>query len=76
MTVLLIMKSELGRVKDVAEKLSELPETSEVYLMTGEYDIIAKIEAEPEEAIDLILEKILKIEGISKTRTIFTKKIK
>jgi DNA-binding Lrp family transcriptional regulator len=75
MPVFFIAKSELGEVKKVADALAKIDEVSEVYMITGEFDILARLNVEPGEAIDLVVEKLLKIEGIKETRTIIGKKV-
>lgn len=77
MIVFVIAEVELGREKEVSEELAKVDGVTEVYVMTGEYDVLAKIDVEkPEEALDLIMDKIRKINGIEETRTIFAKKVK
>lgn len=76
MPVFFIAKSKLGKVKDVAEDLVGLDEVAEVHLITGEFDILAKLNVEEKGAIDLVVDKILKIDGIKESRTIFGKKVK
>lgn len=76
MPVLFIARSEVGKVKDVAEDLGKLDEVAEVYLITGEFDILARLNVEEKDAIDLVVDKILKIDGMKETRTIFGKKVK
>jgi DNA-binding Lrp family transcriptional regulator len=75
MPVFFIAKSELGEVKKVADALAKIDEVSEVYMITGEFDILARLNVKPGEAIDLVVEKLLKIEGIKETRTIIGKKV-
>ena len=74
--VFFIARSQLGKVKDVAEALARLDEVAEVYLITGEFDILARLNAEETEAIDLVVDNILKIDGINESRTLFGKKVK
>ncbi len=76
MPVLFIARSKVGKVKDVAEDLAKLDEVAEVYLITGEFDILARLNVEEKDAIDLVVDKILKIDGMKETRTIFGKKVK
>jgi DNA-binding Lrp family transcriptional regulator len=77
MIVFVIAEVELGREKEVSGELARVDGVAEVYVMTGEYDLLAKIDVEkPEEALDLIMDKIRKINGIEETRTIFAKKVK
>jgi DNA-binding Lrp family transcriptional regulator len=74
--VLFIAKSKLGKVKDVAGSLAGLDEVTDVYLITGEFDILAMLNVEEENAIDVVVDKILKIDGIKESRTILGKKVK
>jgi DNA-binding Lrp family transcriptional regulator len=74
--VFFIARSKLGKVKDVAEALARLDEVAEVYLITGEFDILARLNVEETEAIDLVVDNILKIDGINESRTLFGKKVK
>lgn len=77
MIVFVIVEVELGREKEVSEELAKVDGVAEVYVLTGEYDVLVKIGVEkPEEALDLIMDKIRKINGIEETRTIFAKKVK
>ncbi len=66
----------MGKVKDVAGDLAGLDEVAEVYMITGEFDILARLNVEEKGVIDLVVDNILKIDGIKESRTIFGKKIK
>jgi DNA-binding Lrp family transcriptional regulator len=56
---------------EVFNKLSKLPEVIEVHPLFGEYDLIAKIEAEDYESIgEIIVNKIRTIDGITDTKTL------
>jgi len=56
---------------EVFNKLSKLHEIIEVHPLFGEYDLIAKIEAEDYESIgQIIINKIKTIEGIIDTTTL------
>jgi len=77
MIVFVIAEVEVGREKEVSRALAIVTGVTEVYVLTGEYDVLVKIDVEePEEALDLIMDKIRKISGIENTITIFAKKIK
>jgi len=61
---------------EVYNKLLKLHEVIEVHPLFGEYDLIAKIEAEDYEDIgQIILHKIKTIEGIADTTTLTGVKI-
>ena len=56
---------------DVYNKLSKLPEIIELQPLFGEYDLIAKIQAENFENIgNIVLNKIRTINGIIDTKTL------
>jgi DNA-binding Lrp family transcriptional regulator len=56
---------------EVFNKLSKLHEVIEVHPLFGEYDLIAKIEAEDYESIgQIIIQKIKTIDGITDTTTL------
>ncbi len=56
---------------EIHHKLSKIPEIIESHLLFGEYDLIAKIEADSFENIgDIVVNKIRAIEGIIDTKTL------
>jgi DNA-binding Lrp family transcriptional regulator len=56
---------------EVFNKLAKLPEVIDLHPLFGEYDLIAKIEAEDYENIgEIIIHKIKTIEGITDTKTL------
>lgn len=57
--------------RDVYNKLSKVPEIIELHPLFGEYDFIAKIQAENFENIgNIVLNKIRTIDGIIDTKTL------
>jgi DNA-binding Lrp family transcriptional regulator len=59
------------RESEVFNKLSKIPEVIEVYPLFGDYDIIAKIEAEDYDSIgEIVIHKIRTIDGITFTSTL------
>jgi len=56
---------------DVSTKLSKVPEVVELHPLSGEYDLIAKIEAEDFEKLgSIVVNKIRSIEGVIDTKTL------
>ncbi len=56
---------------EVYNKLSKVPEIVELYPLFGEYDLIAKIEAENFEKLgELVINKIRSIKGVIDTKTL------
>lgn len=56
---------------EIYNKLSKIPQVLELCLLSGEYDLIAKIEANDFNEIgDIVLSKIRSIEGVIDTKTL------
>ena len=56
---------------EVYNKLSKLPEIVELHPLFGEYDLIAKIDAEDFEKLgSIVVNKIRSIEGVVDTKTL------
>ncbi len=45
-TAIILINTEIGSDEDVFERLKEVPEVKSVYMVYGNYDIVAIIEAE------------------------------
>lgn len=62
---------EPNREKEVYEKLIKLPRIVELYPLFGEYDLIAKVEADSFDAIgDFVVQSIRSVEGVKATKTL------
>ncbi len=62
---------EPNREKEVYEKLIGLPEIVELYPLFGEYDLIAKVEAESMDAVGtVVFERIRSVDGVKATKTL------
>jgi len=62
---------------DVYNKLSKVPEIIELHLLFGEYDLIAKIEADDFEDLGVVVvNKIRSIDGVIDTKTLTGTKFK
>lgn len=56
---------------NVYNKLSKIPQVLELNLISGEYDLIAKIEAESFEKIgEMVIDEIRAIDGVIDTKTL------
>ncbi|MCD6591680.1 MAG: Lrp/AsnC ligand binding domain-containing protein [Thaumarchaeota archaeon] len=61
---------ESSQLEKVSREITKLPETVDVYEVTGEFDIIAIVTAESiEEFRNFLKDKILKIPGVKSTVT-------
>ena len=62
---------EPKREKEVYQKLMKIEHIVELYPLFGEYDLIAKVEADSYDAIgDIVVSKIRVIEGVKATKTL------
>src|SRR2546425_9749480 len=62
---------EPTREKEVYQKLLKIKDIVELYPLFGEYDLIAKVEADSYDAIGkLVVSKIRSIEGVKATKTL------
>ncbi|MBN1118981.1 MAG: Lrp/AsnC ligand binding domain-containing protein [Bacteroidales bacterium] len=69
-TTIILIKTEHAKINDVGNKLAELEGVSEVYSVTGRYNLIAVLRNKNLDDIDeIVTEKINGIEGIKKTET-------
>ncbi len=67
---IVMINVEVGKENDIFEKLFEIPEVKEVYMVYGVHDIIAVIEAETMDALrSLITEKIRRMDGVKSSMT-------
>ncbi|MCF8884858.1 MAG: Lrp/AsnC ligand binding domain-containing protein [Aigarchaeota archaeon] len=61
---------ESSKLEEVARKINDLPETLDLYEVTGEFDIIAIVRSEDVTSFrNLIKDKIMKIDGVKSTVT-------
>lgn len=69
-TVLILINAERTRIKEVAEELADIEAISEVYSVTGDYDLVAMVRVKTNDDIaDLVTEKLAHVEGIEHTET-------
>ena len=65
-----------GNEHEIYNKLSKITEIIELLLLFGEYDLIAKIEAEDFEKLgEVVVNEISSIEGVIDTKTLTVPKI-
>jgi DNA-binding Lrp family transcriptional regulator len=58
-----------GRLSDVVEPLSEIPEVIAVHTIAGQGDMLIKVEARSNEHLMAVLERILAIDDVARTST-------
>jgi DNA-binding Lrp family transcriptional regulator len=69
-TAIVMINCGVGKVHSVSEALVDLDSVSEVYSISGEYDILAIIRVREYDALSKVVsEDIARIDGISRTIT-------
>lgn len=69
-TALVFIKTERTRINEVAEKLIDIDGISEVYSISGQFDLVAMLRMETnEELAELVTNQMAKVEGIMDTET-------
>ncbi len=67
---IIMINTDVGKEDEIMEKLYELPEVKDVFLVYGIHDIIAIVEADTMDQLrSLITEKIRQMDGVKNTLT-------
>ncbi|MBN1694857.1 Lrp/AsnC ligand binding domain-containing protein [candidate division WOR-3 bacterium] len=69
-TAIILINAERESINELAQKLSKIKGISEVYSISGRFDLAAIIRVSDNEKLaDLVTKQMLKMEGIIKTET-------
>ncbi|XVQ16053.1 Lrp/AsnC family transcriptional regulator [Spirillospora sp. CA-255316] len=69
-TAIVLVKADVARIHEVAESIAALDGVSEVYSITGEYDLIAMVRVHRHDELnDVIPGRLNKVPGIRDTET-------
>lgn len=69
-TAIILIKAERNSINTIAEQMVAIDGISEVYSVSGKYDLIAIVRVKAtEDLADLVTQKMLTVDGISKTET-------
>jgi DNA-binding Lrp family transcriptional regulator len=69
-TAIVLVKTAVNRVHDVAQAIAELPAVTEVYSVTGEFDLVALVRVRHhEELAEVIPGSLNKVDGVESTET-------
>ncbi|SDR08133.1 Lrp/AsnC family transcriptional regulator [Thermostaphylospora chromogena] len=69
-TAIVHINAEVDRIPEVAEKLAEIDGVSEVYSITGEYDLLAIVRVRSyEEIAEVVPGRVNKVPGVQHTET-------
>jgi DNA-binding Lrp family transcriptional regulator len=70
-TAIILINVERHKINEIAELLADMREISEVYSVSGNYDLIAIVRVERNDDLaELVTNHLLKIHGIEKTETL------
>lgn len=65
-----LLQTEQGRMAEIAQSLAQLPAVSEANVVTGPYDVIARVQADDMDAIgQLIVAEVQVVGGVTRTLT-------
>jgi DNA-binding Lrp family transcriptional regulator len=65
-----LVQTEQGRMAEIAQRLTQLEHVLEAVVVTGPYDIIARVEADDIDAIgSLIVSDVQTVGGVTRTLT-------
>ncbi len=69
-TAIVLIRAEVNRIPETAETIAQIPQVTEVYSVTGEFDLVAMVRVRAhEELADLIPGRINKVDGVTHTET-------
>ena len=69
-TAIVLVRAEIQRIPEVAEQIAQIPEVSEVYSVTGEFDLVAMVRVRAhEELADVIPGNLNRVDGVTHTET-------
>lgn len=69
-TSIILLNVVRTRINEIAEQLAGMDEVSEVYSVTGNYDLVVIVRVEHNDDLArLVTEHLVKIDGIEKTDT-------
>jgi DNA-binding Lrp family transcriptional regulator len=69
-TAIVLVKADIQRIPDVAEMIAQIPDVSDVYSVTGEFDLVAMVRVRAhEELADVIPGRLNKVAGVTHTET-------
>jgi DNA-binding Lrp family transcriptional regulator len=69
-TAIVLVKTDVTRIPQTAEAIAEIPEVSEVYSVTGEFDLVAMVRVRDHDQLgDVIPGTLNKTEGVLHTET-------
>ena len=71
-TAIILLKIDPKRVTGTAEKILELPSVTDVYSVSGKFDLLAIIKCDSIDMIECVItDELLKLDGVVESETMF-----
>ncbi|MEP7022726.1 MAG: Lrp/AsnC ligand binding domain-containing protein [Actinomycetota bacterium] len=69
-TAIVLVKADVASIPETAETIAQIPGVSEVYSVTGEFDLVAMVRVRAhEELAEVIPGQLNKVPGVTHTET-------
>jgi DNA-binding Lrp family transcriptional regulator len=69
-TAIVLVKTDVARIPETAEAIAQIAEVTEVYSVTGEFDLVAMVRVRShDELADVIPGHLNRIPGVTETAT-------
>jgi DNA-binding Lrp family transcriptional regulator len=69
-TAIVLIRADVARIPETAEAIARIPQVSEVYSVTGEFDLVAMVRVRAhEELSDVIPGTLNRVTGVTHTET-------
>jgi DNA-binding Lrp family transcriptional regulator len=69
-TAIVLVKTDVARIPETCEAIAQIPQVSEVYSVTGEFDLVAMVRVRTHEELnDVIPGTLNKVAGVTHTET-------
>ena len=69
-TAIVLVKADVARIPETAEAIAQIPQVSEVYSVTGEFDLVAMIRVRSHEELGYVIPgTVNRVAGVTHTET-------
>jgi len=69
-TAIVLVKTDVARIPQTGEAIAQIPQVTEVYSVTGEFDLVAMVRVRKHEELgDVIPGKLNRVPGVTHTET-------
>ena len=69
-TAIVLVRADVARIPETAEAIAQIPQVTEVYSVTGEFDLVAMVRVRGHEELDEVIPGTLnRVAGVTHTET-------